>query len=216
MSEADTPPAPNTFRKMIWQTVAGLSYLRAYWGRRLAGGALGLIADLLGEGATQAFYARLPGHPEQAPDSLDQSSADRDLNRFRGEDNVALAARVRAAWADYDQGGTKQQLLRVINQWGLAGWPLTWDPTGLTFSESADPLVFTFTLTIAYGLIMPPWTPALYGGPYVYGEGDLFYGIGPSTDIPMLLYLVRKWKPSRSKGFVQVFYDGTHSVTFTV
>jgi hypothetical protein len=79
----------------VEQTVKGLAYLGAKWGQRLAGGAIGLMADTLSEGATQAFYARLPGHPEQADDSMEQSGKDRDLYRFRGETRANYASRLR-------------------------------------------------------------------------------------------------------------------------
>jgi hypothetical protein len=217
--EPDVPPQTNTFRYTLWQTVQGLAYLRAYWGRRFMGGAIGIITDALAEAAAQAFYARLPGHPQQAPDSLTQTGLDRGLITFRGETIPNIAARVRAAWSDYAQGGTPQQMIRVINEWGTAGWPDTWG-AGLNSSnlvESGSPTDFSFTLTIPYGLINPPWAPIVYGtAGRFYGEADFFYDIGPSTDIPMLLYLVRKWKPSRSKGFVTVFFLPAESVTFTV
>lgn len=210
--------APDTFKSLIQVTVNGLSYWGGYWGQRLLGGSLALVADMLALGTTQAFYARLPGHQQQAPDSLTASGSDRGLIQFRGETQSNYAARVRAAWDDYAQGGTSIQMLRVINQWGTAGWPDTWvtlDSSHLV--ESGVPTDFSFTLTIPYGLIVPPWSPITYGtvGRF-YGESDFFYDVGPSTDIPMLLYLVRKWKPSRSKGFVTVFFLPAESVTFTV
>src|SRR4051812_37862596 len=98
--EADTPPPFDTFRRFVWQTVVNFAWSRAYWGRRMIGGVMGLIGDVLSEGATQAFYARLPGHPHQAPDSLAQSGADRSLFRFRGESLTAFAQRTFEAWED--------------------------------------------------------------------------------------------------------------------
>lgn len=214
--EPDTPPPPDTFRRMVWTTVQSLSYLRAYWGRRFVGGLMGLMGDVLSEGATQAFYARLPGHPEQAPDSLRQSGRDRDLVRFRGETEANWKARVRNAWDDYEQAGTVPQLLRVINQWGSAGWPATWNPSNLLLVESGVPSQFTFTLTIPFGMIDPPWVPETYGGSRVYGEVGFFYGLAASTDISMLLYLVRKWKPTRSRGAVVVYWAVSNPTIFYV
>lgn len=214
--EIDTPPPQNTFRRVVWQTVAGLAFLRAYWGRRLAGGAIGLMADALSEGASQAFYARLPGHPQQAPDSLTQVGRDRDLFRFRGETDDAWEARVHDAWTDYEQAGTPQQLLHVVNQWGQAGWPSTWNTGLITLVESVDPAVFQFTLTIGFGTIDPPWTIATYGSGHVYGEFGLFYGVGANTDLPTLLYLVRKWKPARSQAKVKIYTSVSAFVVFTL
>jgi hypothetical protein len=211
--EQDTPPQRNTWRRFVWETVTGIGWLRAFWGRRLSGGAIGLFADLIAEGATQAFFARLVGHPQQAPDSLLQVGRDRDLIRFRGETEANYRARVGDAWDDYDQGGTPQQMLHVIDQWGSAGWPETWINDTCTLVEGEP---FEFTITIPFGLIDPPWVPEVYGGGHTYAELGFYYGVGVSTDIPMLLYLVRKWKPARCVGYVRVYYSVSDFVTFRV
>jgi hypothetical protein len=215
MSERDSPSQPNTFKRMVYDRTKALRYARALWARRIFG-VIGLFTDMMAEGATQAFFARLPGHPHQAEDSAKQVGKDRDLFRFRGEGLAAFAQRVRDAWNDYQQGGTPQQLLHVLDQWGAAGWPSSWVANTVTCVESVDPAVFEFTVTIPFGLIDPPWVPWLYGSGHVWGEAGLYYGIGPSTDIPMLLYLVRKWKPARSKGHVVIYYNATDAVTITV
>lgn len=214
--EVDDPPPDNTFRRVVWVTVTGLALFRAKWGRRLVGGAIGLLGDVLGAGATQAFYARLPGHPEQATDSLEQAAKDRDLYRFRGETQANWITRVQEAWDDYEQAGTDIQLLKVLNQWGAAGWPVTWNPANLTLTESGDPASFTFTISIAFGSISPPWTPEVYGSGHVYGESGFFYGLGSQTDLAMLVYLIRKWKPARSVCNLQVFIAPSNSVTIVV
>lgn len=202
--EEDTPPQAKTWRRYVWDLTIGLRWLHNYFGRRF-GGTIGLVSDMLSEGAQQAFYQTLPGHPQQAPDSLQQNGIDRDLFRFRGETDAYWQARVLAVWDDYEQAGTPPQLLRVVNQWGNAGWPLTWNNVLVTLTENG-PELFGFRLTIPFGLINPPWVPEVYGGPIVYGEEGLYYGIGLSTDIPALLYLVRKWKGSRNRGHVRVFF----------
>lgn len=213
--EPDTPPSFNTFRRALWLTTQAIAYARAYWGRRFFGGAMSLLADAFAEGASQALYARLPGHSQQAADSLTQVAADRDLYRFRGETDANWLTRVREAWDDYEQGGTRQQVLKVINQWGSAGWPVTWNPANLTMTESGTPSVFSFTVTIAFGNISPPWIPGLYGGGRLYGESGFYYGLYASTDLAMLVHLVRKWKPSRSIGLIKIYYNATDSVTIT-
>lgn len=189
--------------------------MRAHWGRRLVGGAIGLIGDALSEGTSQAFYARLPGHPQQAADSLAQVGKDRGLYRFRGETDANSLTRIQEAWDDYEQGGTKQQMLKVVNQWGVAGWPVTWNTGTITLDESVNPFAFNFTISIPFGNISPAWSPNFYGAGRLYGDIGFYYGLGQNLDVPMLLYIVRKWKPSRSVGFIKVYYDLTNFVTLT-
>ncbi len=212
--EQDEPPLTNTFRRFAWDLLTGIVWARAYFGRRLLG-AFSMLGDDVAATATQAFYARLPGHPQQAPDSLIQVGKDRGLIRFRGETDAAWVARVRAAWDDYAQGGTDIQMRRVLNQWGNAGWPLTWDDTW-TLVETSGVGVFQIHITIPFGLIDPPWEPIAYGSGHLYGETGFFYGAAPSSDLAMLLYLVRKWKPSRTKAFVTVYFSVSGSITLTV
>lgn len=214
--EVDTPPQANTFQRLVWVTATGLQMFRARWGRRLWGGAIGLIADALAEGTSQAFYARLPGHPQQAPDSLERSGKDRSLFRFRGETDAAWLSRVFNAWDDYEQGGTPQVVKKMVNLWGEAGWPATWDRDLVTLDESGDPADWSFTVTIGYGCIMPVWTVWSIGDGHSVGDHDLYVGVGQSTDIATLLYLVRKWKRSASKGFIKVYTSVSDFVVFTV
>lgn len=213
--EQDQPPLVNTFRRFAWDLLTGIVWARAFWGRRLLG-AFSLVGDDVSATATQAFFARLPGHPQQAPDSLIQVGKDRGLIRFRGETDAAWVSRVQSAWDDYAQGGTDIQMKRVLNQWGNAGWPITWDNNAWTLVETSGVGVFQIHITIPFGLIDPPWVPVAYGSGHVYGEAGFFYGAGPSNDLAMLLYLVRKWKPSRTKAFVTVYYSVSGSVTLTV
>lgn len=214
--EPDTLSQSGTWRRYIQDATRGLRYIRDYWGRRIYGTLLGIVWDGLSEAGDQGLYARMPGHPQQAPDSLAQVGRDRDLIRFRGELAANWLARVRAAWDDYPQGGTPQQVLRIVNQWGNAGWPVTWDESLVTLVESGDPDDWWFEVTIPFGLINPPWPPEVYGSGFVYGSAGFYYGIGASNDLPMLLYVVRKWKRSASRGRVKIFYDVGLSVTFTV
>ncbi len=212
---SDTP-AVGTFRRYLWETSVNFAWARARWGSRLLTAVAGLMADALTETAQQTFYARLPGHPHQAPDSLDQSGSDRDLFRFRGESLTAFAARVFGSWDDYAQGGTSIQVLKVVNQWGAAGWPVSWDDSLVTLVESGDPDDWSFTLTIGYGAIVPPLASWEVGPDHVVGESTLFIGVAHGYDFIVLLYLIRKWKRSASVGYVKIYYSVSDFVIFTV
>lgn len=191
------------YREYLAKTVQGLSYLTNRWGSRFVG-TIGTFADAIAEGGRQAFLARLPGHEEQAEDSLIQTASDRDFWRFRGESKSALGARVRNAWTAYEQAGTPQQVLRAIDEWGNARFPDTWIDNTVTLVESSDPSVFEFTVTIPVGLI-DPIDVYRYGDPgLVYGQAGVVYGYDTDGNVIDLYRLIKQWKPARSKGFLKI------------
>ncbi len=191
------------YRAYIANVLRGVSYAGAQWGQKFFG-SLGLVSDAIAEGGRQAFYARLPGHEQQAEDSLLQVTKDRGLWRFIGETKTALAERVQNAWDAYEQAGTDIQMLRAINEWGNARYPDTWIDGAVTLTESVVPTVFEFTVTNPEGLIDPISLP-LYGDPgLTYGMADLYYGYDVEGNFVDLYRLVKQWKPARSRGFVRV------------
>lgn len=241
MIEPDNPPPPNTWRKFMWTFTAGLQFARAFWGRRLYGGAIALFGDVLSEGVTQAFYARLPGHPQQyTGDSLIQVGTDRKLARLQGESDTEWLTRVKGAWEDYAQGGSPQQMLSVVNAWGSNAFPGTWVTlTAGALVESAVPTIFTATITITQAAIANEWLgahacggtnpvtgPYLCNGPYGAWvenpfpspliphafEAHMVCGVSNCPELQMLRFLVRKWKPARTKMSITV----TGLVTCTI
>lgn len=119
-------PADNFLRYGEWLT--GRIRWAAEGAGQAATGFIGILTDLATEGLHQAFYSRLPGHHQQAVDSLDVVGADRELIKyspspidFTGTASESLAlwrTRVHRAWVDYEQGGTPQVVLRGVEDWG--------------------------------------------------------------------------------------------------
>jgi hypothetical protein len=190
------------YRDFIAGTLKGIRYASGQWGQRIFG-TLGLFADAIAEGERQAFYQQMPGHVEQATDSLLQVTADRGLWRFLNETKATLAARVADAWSDYEQQGSPIQMLRAVDQWGSARYPDTWVSDTCTLFESAISTAFSFTVIVPYGMIAP-FTVAAYGDVgLVYGGGSI-YGYDSEGSFVDLYRILKKWKPARSIGFVFV------------
>jgi hypothetical protein len=119
-------PADNFLRYGEW--LMGRIRWSAEGAGQAATGFIGILTDLATEGLHQAFYSRLPGHPQQAADSLDVTGADRELIKYSpspvdftgtaSESQALWKARVQRAWVDYEQGGTPQVVLRGVEDWG--------------------------------------------------------------------------------------------------
>jgi hypothetical protein len=186
---------------------SAIRWATASVGRRVVGYTHGVMANAVVEGANQARYAGLPGHPEQSPDAADQVGAARDLFRFRLESNAAWAARVADAWAQYELGGTAQGVIRAVGEWltAIGGTP----PATLTEDSWAR-----FSVYLPFGSV--PWAPPYdWDGVATYGQIDCLYNLRANAiDVDHLRRLVRKWKPVRSKGLVRIplvamlFYGG--------
>jgi hypothetical protein len=178
---------------------AGIRWAMANVGRRLWG-VLAMTANAVAQGATEVLHNRLPGHPQCAPDARDQIGLDRDLFRYRGESDSVWQNRIKDAWFNYEQGGTRQVVLSEVENWGSAAFGGVW-PSGQSISEDGWA---SFTVNLPFGSV--PWTTGeVYGGGHLYGDGAI-YGIGNAdpVDVDHLRRLIRKWKPARSRAFVQV------------
>lgn len=189
---------------MVAQVTARLSWCQQFLSQRYIG-TIGLLADLTAEGARQGFLAHLPGNPQQAEDSLNQSGSDAGLFRYRGESPASWRARVGDPWAAHEQAGTPVQVLRAVNEWGEIIFPSTWDPAKVFLIEDSWA---RFTVFLAAGVV--PWGPGnRYGDGHRYGDGSV-YGISgiQLEDLETIRRVIRKWKPSRSKGRVTVIFFG--------
>jgi hypothetical protein len=198
---------------MVAQVTVGIQLCRSFLGERLAG-TIGLVSDLIAEGARASFLDRLPGHPEQAEDATNQSGSDAGLFRYRLETLASWKSRVGNPWPVHEQAGTDINLLREIDTWGLIMYPATWVAGQCYLLESQWA---RFALFVPAGLL--PWTlPGTYGGGLRYGEGSLYGITANSEDVATLRRIVRKWKPSRSKARGVIVFSGhvygQHGITY--
>lgn len=194
-----------TYRAFIEQLTAGIAYLRAYYGGRLAA-TIGMYADEIGEALRYTVIVRLPGHVQQTEDALNQVGTDRTLFRYRNESFTSWGNRVRNAWTAYEQAGSAIQVLRAINEWGSIVFPFTWDASKVFLTEEAWA---DFRIKILPGVTT--WLPtATYGSGVEYGATGLVYGGTNiiSEDIFTLRAIIKKWKPARSRGYISIIISG--------
>lgn len=194
----------DNYRSMVAGLTRGLRYARAHYGIRFFG-TIGLYADLISEGARQGFIARLPGHPEQAEDSLNQVGADRNLSRYAKETRAQYTTRVINAWQSYAEAGSPIGLMREVRYWATVSFPTSYpaNPIAVLLEQGWA----KFTVFFSSGGLTGWTTSVTYGSGAVYGQSNLMYGLGPgalSSDVDAIRRTVRKWKPSRSQGSIMV------------
>lgn len=125
---------PVSYLKFVEDLSAGVKWLNGYYGRRLRG-TYGILSDALMETSRQAFIQRLPGHEEQARDSLDACGHDRDLLFYAGETEEAWLERVVGAWDSYGYAATPQSVKVAVEAWGSATFPTTWVAGNVKLAE---------------------------------------------------------------------------------
>jgi hypothetical protein len=169
-----------TFRDYAKFTVRGLSFLAQGVGAKWTE-SRGLFSDLVAEGMRAAFLSRLPGHPEQTLDALNEQADSFNLYQFRYESWTDYSTRVREHFDRAKQAGSTPMVLRAIDEYGRNTWPVEWrdGTTELTEDGWAD-----FTVTIDHFT----WSEDFWL------EGDY------DADLELLAKEIRKWAPLRSKG----------------
>lgn len=189
----------------------GLKWAQATWGSKWFG-LQGVLANAIAEGNRQAFIAGLPGHPEQARDSLDACGYDRKLILYPGEDIDAWTERIRGAWDDYYYSGTDQTVLAQVDRWGSALFPLSWVNSTVTLVETGWA---TFDLNIPRSLTS--WgNPVNYDDPgVIYDAGFIYDGDANASHLSLLRSTIKKYKPKRSWCRVVVYDTDPGDAFFT-
>jgi hypothetical protein len=212
----------DNYKAMAAGLVRGLRVFRnGYYGQRLIG-TIGLYADLVAEGTRAAFISRLPGHPEQAEDSLAQVGADREMPRYRNEPTANYATRVRTAWAQYAQGGTNINLANQINYmlsclWAPGGTFVGVSQLAQYFENGWAQHTTVLPFNPGLGSDTGAWsaTPETYGAGFVLGATNRVWGASNFNigDFNTIKQTIRKWLPSRTKGFLtwplSIYYGQT-------
>lgn len=94
-------------------------WLRRYWGERLVGGAVGLYADLLMEGAAQAVKAAWLRSNTSPDDALARIGDERNVPKVDGETPDQYRERLGNAWETWEEAGTPTYGDNVLEPWGF-------------------------------------------------------------------------------------------------
>lgn len=178
----------STYVRYTGLLTAGLTWLRARYGERLAGW-IALSQDLIMEGARQATQVRTP---DRAPyDALPHIGRNVQIERYAQDTDATYRARQRLAFPSWQQAGTRQAVLAQLAALGLSDAQLFEDHE---WQREPQPYWSQFWLLFPEGThaVGGSWT---YGGGNTYGTG-LVYGVTGITqlEVAALRALVCKWK----------------------
>ena len=134
---ATTKVVPANFREFVYNLSPGS--WRRYWGERFLGATLGLMGDMVAEGARLAVASSKLTHPDFPVDALDLIGVERLLPRFPGEAYGTYKARLLSAWNLWRQAGTAGGIAAMFAAIGLTAeiklpkdW--NWGGEGYAFS----------------------------------------------------------------------------------
>jgi len=162
------------------------TWLLQFWGIRLVGSSVSLIADILVEGAAQAIKAHLLRQPSSPVDALPLVGLDRDMVRYRADTDASYRQRLLDAWDIYEHAGNERAIELNLRAYGLVnfyfptvlkGWPFENPPVPANWSR--------------FGIVIlqpHPWTPA---SPITAAE------------LETIVRIARKWKSGHEQ-IVQV------------
>lgn len=179
-----------------------------------ASGFISTLTDLVSEMLDQSYFCALPGHPQQAADSLDICGEERALIKYQPsaefwfgtlQQNQALwISRVARAWEDYEQAGTPQAVLRGVEDWGNETYnPEPLFPWGVKLAETG-----WANFRVDLGVDVPFYGPHTCGDGVACGDFDALCGMDADLrEVESLRRTIRKWQPRRSKGYIRFAGD---------
>jgi len=183
-----------------WLTESSPTWLLGHWGSRFVGGAIGTMADLLGEGAAIAMKAPWVRQRKSPPDALPLLGNERSMPRYDADTDLSYRKRLFRAWSTWSFAGTVEGIgsQGVNGQLAAAGYEnitilnnFHWDfesPKGTIWWSR-------FVVIIEQPHPFERWT---YGSGPVYG-GAVTYGCTASIEqIREIKGIIRKWRDGHS------------------
>src|SRR5690606_37201251 len=149
---------------------------------------MGMMFDLLAEGAQAAVLASKFGSEYFAPDALDYIGVERNLPRFPGETDTNYEARLRDAWNLWRQAGTNGGIIAMFDALGIAAEIKTnadWDWDGDTDNWSRFWVVLTDHSWVSDG----EW-----GDPGTWGDGGTWGSNATPDEVRAVRNIVRLFK----------------------
>lgn len=183
-----------------WVTDSSPTWLLGYWGSRFMGGAVSVMAETLGKGATIALKASWLRQAVSPPDALPLVGSERSMPRYGAETDLIYRGRLHGAWDAWLFAGTAEGEgdQGVAGQLSAAGYPnvtilnnFHWD-----FEWPKDPVNWSRFVVV---IEQPhPFTSWAYGSGPAYG-GVMTYGCSATqAQVLEIKAIVRKWRDGHS------------------
>jgi hypothetical protein len=160
------------------------------------GGAIGLMFDLLGEGAARALKAPWLLQKTSPPDALPLIGTERSMPRYRAEDDATYRRRLHDAWNAWLFAGTVEGEgdQGMKGQYAAAGYSVEilnnfeWD-----FENPKDTANWSrFVVVIEQPhQFLPAFT---YGGGQAYGQLLTYGSTATAAEVSEIRSIARKWK----------------------
>jgi len=169
-------------------------WLSAHYGIRFAQGAIGLMGDIIAEGARQAVKAHLLLADTSPADALPYIGEERGMPRYEADTDATYRDRLHDAWNAWGHGGNNTAVLGQLAAYGVTGATIE------TVLHDAYP--FEAPLDTAqwsrFAVLMPGsgngfarWT---YGSGVLYGTGWTYGSTMTVAQLLGLFALIDKWK----------------------
>lgn len=170
-----------------WLFEKGPRWVRGVLGSKLATGAIGLVADQLGDAASSAVKSPWLTLSTQPDDALDELGPERNIDRYAGESATTFRQRLLAAWESWTFAGTESGIPAQFEAFGLPN--VTVEP-----ANPGDPVACSHIRVI---IATPhPYDISPRWGTMTWGSFN--WGVTPN-DIGALVGIVRKWKAGHEK-----------------
>lgn len=184
------------FRAYVEELTSGIRWLRAEFGAKLSF-TIGLLADMVSEGANQAVKARFVTSDSFPNDALPYVGNNTGLERFIVDTDATYKARLADSFSLNAQHGTRQIVLFMLSE---AGWPDAELLEDEVYKAQPQPWWSQFVILFPEGTHGVVKTTRAYGSGATYGDvpngSGLIYGVEGITvgRLNEIVRLVLKWK----------------------
>lgn len=179
---------PKDFRE--WASLLSPGSWRAYWGTRFIGGAIGLLFDMLAEGASIAVFVSKMGSRNFPDDSPDLLGIERNMPRFPGEATTSYTQRLKDAWKLWRESGTSGGINKMFFRW-LPATSVTFH-TNASWDWDSQPTNWSRLWVV---LIAHPWTDdGTWDDPGTWDDGGTWDTTATADEVRAARDIVRSFK----------------------
>jgi hypothetical protein len=196
-----------TFRDYVYSISP--PWLQRYYGERFMGGMVGLFADLMAEGMSQACLAHLLRSSTSPRDALRHLGYERMLPRYAADTDASYRNRLWQAWTTYDHVGNNTAIIEQYNAYGLSNVTIeTVLHDAYPFEAPLDTAQWSrFAVIIGLPHGISQWT---YGSGILYGQQYVYGAFLTVTEVANLFDIADKFKSGHEVcPIIKILWNGT-------